>query len=314
MTTVTRSTAAPPPDPAALRDEAAALLDDVVALRRDLHRRPELGLDLPRTQARVLEALDGLPLTVRTGDRLSSVVADLDGDRPGPTVLLRGDMDALPVTEDTGLDYASEVPGAMHACGHDVHTAMLVGAARLLAARRREIAGRVRFLFQPGEEGQGGAALAIEEGVLDAGDGAEPVSWAFAIHQSPSFPSGMVATRPGPIMASADEFHVTLRGRGGHASMPHLANDPVPVACEVVQAIQTWVTRRVDVFEPAVVTVGRIAAGTTTNVIPETARLDGTVRAVSPRTRDAALAAPGESDPRLRSLAPWASPEVLLEP
>src|SRR5690606_6766136 len=164
MTTVTRSTAAPPPDPAALRDEAAALLDDVVALRRDLHRRPELGLDLPRTQARVLEALDGLPLTVRTGDRLSSVVADLDGDRPGPTVLLRGDMDALPVTEDTGLDYASEVPGAMHACGHDVHTAMLVGAARLLAARRREIAGRVRFLFQPGEEGQGGAALAIGEG------------------------------------------------------------------------------------------------------------------------------------------------------
>ena len=290
MTTVTRP-AAPTPDPAAVMGDAAALLDEVVALRRDLHRRPELGLHLPRTQARVLEALDGLPLTVRTGDRLSSIVADLDGDRPGPTVLLRGDMDALPVTEDTGLDYASEVPGAMHACGHDLHTAMLAGAARLLAARRHEIAGRVRFLFQPGEEGQGGAALAIEEGALDATDGAEPVSWAFAVHQSPSFPSGMVATRPGAIMASADEFHVMLRGRGGHASMPHLANDPVPVACEVVQAIQTWVTRRVDAFEPAVVTVGRIQAGTTTNVIPETARLDGTVRAVAPRTRDAALAA-----------------------
>lgn len=271
--------------------EAGALLDDVVALRRDLHRQPELGLDLPRTQARVLDALDGLPLRVTTGTGLSSVVADLDGDRPGPTVLLRGDMDALPLTEDTGLDFASEVAGAMHACGHDAHTAMLVGAARLLAGRRGDLAGRVRFLFQPGEEGFAGAAAAIHEGVLDAADGGDAVSWAFALHQSPSYPSGMVATRPGPLLASADDLHVTVRGRGGHASMPHHANDPVPVACEIVQALQTWVTRRVDVFTPAVVTIARIRAGTTTNVIPETARLDGTVRAVSPRVRDEAHAA-----------------------
>ena len=285
---------APPADglrPDALLAAAGALLDDVVSLRRDLHRRPELGLDLPCTQARVLEALDGLPLTVTTGEGQSSIVADLDGDRPGPTVLLRGDMDALPVPEDTGLDFASEVDGAMHACGHDAHTAMLAGAARLLAGRRSELAGRVRFLFQPGEEGHGGAAVALREGLLDASDGAEPVSWAFAVHQSPSFPSGMVATRPGPLLASADEVFVTVRGRGGHASMPHLANDPVPVACEVVQALQTWVTRRVDVFQPAVVTVGRIRAGTTTNVIPETARLDGTIRTVTPRVRSEAHAA-----------------------
>jgi amidohydrolase len=278
-------------EPADLMAEAGALLDDVVALRRDIHRRPELGLALPHTQARVLEALDGLPLTIRTGDGLTSIVADLDGGRPGPTVLLRGDMDALPMPEDTGLDFASEVDGVMHACGHDAHTAMLAGAARLLAARRGDVAGRVRFLFQPGEEGHGGARIALDEGVLDAADGGEPVSWAFAVHQSPSIPSGMVTTRRGPIMASADEIYVTVRGRGGHASMPHHANDPIPVACEIVQALQTWVTRRVDVFTPAVITIARIRAGTTTNVIPESARVDGTVRTVDPRVRDEAHAA-----------------------
>jgi amidohydrolase len=292
MTSVTAAPDGPSQiDPADVLAEAGALLDDVVALRRDLHRRPELGLDLPETQARVLEALDGLPLTVRTGERLSSIVADLDGGRPGPTVLLRGDMDALPMPEDTGLDFASEVDGAMHACGHDAHTAMLVGAARLLAARRGDVAGRVRFFFQPGEEGQGGARIALDEGVLEATDGGEAVSWAFAVHQSPSIPSGMVTTKGGPIMASADEMYVTVRGLGGHASMPHHANDPIPVACEIVQALQTWVTRRVDVFTPAVVTVARIRAGTTTNVIPETARLDGTIRTVERRVREEAHAA-----------------------
>lgn len=277
--------------PDALLAGAGALLDDVVALRRDLHRWPELGLDLPRTQARVLEALDGLPLTITTGDRQSSIVADLDGGRPGPTVLLRGDMDALPMHDDTDLEFASEVEGAMHACGHDAHTAMLAGAARLLADRRGDFAGRVRFFFQPGEEGFGGSAIGLDEGLLDATDGGEPVSWAFAIHQSPSIPSGLVATRQGPILASADEMHITVRGIGGHASMPHHANDPIPVACAVVQALQTWVTRRVDVFTPAVLTVARIRAGSTTNVIPETALVEGTIRTVTPRVRADAHAA-----------------------
>jgi hippurate hydrolase len=168
---------------------------------------------------------------------------------------------------------------------------MLAGAARLLAERRGDLAGRVRFLFQPGEEGHGGAAVALHEGVLDARDGGQAVAWAFAIHQSPSIPSGVVTTRRGPLLASADELFVTLRGRGGHASMPHHANDPIPVACEVVHAFQTWVTRRVDVFTPAVITVGHIRAGTTTNVIPETARIDGTIRTVTPRVRSEAHAA-----------------------
>jgi amidohydrolase len=277
--------------PDELLAEAGLLQDAVVALRRDLHRRPELGLELPATQARVLAAIDGLGLAVTTGEGQSSIVADLEGDRPGPTVLLRADMDALPMPEDTGLDFASEVDGAMHSCGHDAHTAMLAGAAQLLATRNDRLAGRVRFFFQPGEEGHGGAAIALREGLLDAGTGGEPVSWAFAIHQSPSIPSGLVATKGGALLASADVVRITIRGKGGHASMPHDANDPVPVACAIVGALQTWVTRRVDVFTPAVITIGRIRAGTIGNVIPETAVMEGTVRAVTPRVRAEAHAA-----------------------
>jgi amidohydrolase len=277
--------------PDELLAEAGLLQDAVVALRRDLHRRPELGLELPATQARVLAAIDGLGLAVTTGEGQSSIVADLEGDRPGPTVLLRADMDALPMPEDTGLDFASEVDGAMHSCGHDAHTAMLAGAAQLLATRKDRLAGRVRFFFQPGEEGHGGAAIALSEGLLDAGTGGEPVSWAFAIHQSPSIPSGLVATKGGALLASADVVRITIRGKGGHASMPHDANDPVPVACAIVGALQTWVTRRVDVFTPAVITIGRIRAGTIGNVIPETAVMEGTVRAVTPRVRAEAHAA-----------------------
>jgi hippurate hydrolase len=262
-----------------LLEPARALLPGVVELRRALHRHPELGLDLPRTQAAVLDALDGLGLDVRVGDGLSSVTADLVGGRPGPTVLLRGDMDALPMPEDTGLDFASEVADAMHACGHDAHTAMLVGAARLLADRRDELPGTVRFMFQPGEEGSGGAAIMIDQGALDG------VSGAFAIHVAPNVPAGFVAWKPGAALASADELEIVVTGRGGHASTPHWATDPVPVACELVLALQSVVTRTVDVFDPAVLTVGQLTAGTTHNVIPEHARLYGTLRAVSERTR-----------------------------
>jgi hippurate hydrolase len=272
-------------------DEAGAQLEDAVDLRRRIHERPELGNQLPGTQAMVLEALEGLPLTVTTGDTLTSVVAVLDGDEPGPTILLRGDMDALPMPEDTDLEFKSTVDGAMHACGHDTHVAMLAGAAKLLSARRGSLQGRVAFMFQPGEEGFDGAKHMLAEGLLTtAASGAEPVSMAFAIHQSPSIPSGMIATKGSSLMASADTFLITVRGRGGHASMPHQASDPIPIACEMVGAFQTMVTRRVDVFDPAVVTVARIQAGTTSNVIPESAELYGTVRTVSERARDAVLA------------------------
>ncbi len=262
--------------------EARDLLPGLIDLRRRIHRQPELGLELPATQRQILEALDGLPLAVETGTRATSVVATLTGGRPGPTVLLRADMDALPLKEDTGLDFASEVPGAMHACGHDAHVAMLVGAARLLAARRSELPGRVLFMFQPGEEGHFGARVMLEEGLLDRPD---PPCAAFAIHAVPLLRAGTVATRPSAILASNDDFAVRIRGRGGHASMPHDALDPIPITCEIVQALQSYVTRRVNVFEPAVVSVSHITAGTTFNVIPEVATMRGTIRTISERTR-----------------------------
>jgi amidohydrolase len=272
-----------------LRDEARDLLDETVALRRTLHRWPELGNELPVTRENVLEALDGLPLGITLHDTTSGIAAVLEGGRPGETVLLRGDMDALPLKEDTGLDFESATEGVMHACGHDTHTAMLVGAAKLLSARRDEIPGRVLFMFQPGEEGGGGAGLMLDEGLLDVGpraDGsASPVTGAYALHITSNLPAGWIASKGGSIMASADQMLITIVGRGGHASQPHAALDPIPIACEIVTALQTMVTRTIDVFDPTVVTVGRITAGTTNNIIPETAVIEGTIRAISERTR-----------------------------
>jgi hippurate hydrolase len=272
-----------------LLDEARDLFDETVALRRTLHRWPELGNDLPVTREHVLGALEGLPLQLTLHETTSGIAAVLDGGKPGPTVLLRGDMDALPLHEDTDLEFESADEGKMHACGHDTHTAMLVGAAKLLSARRDQIPGRVLFMFQPGEEGGGGAGLMLEEGLLNvphAADGSEsPVTGAYALHITSNLPTGWIASKGGSIMASADQMLITIVGRGGHASQPHAALDPIPIACEIVQALQTMVTRTIDVFDPTVVTVGRISAGTTNNIIPETAVIEGTIRAISERTR-----------------------------
>jgi hippurate hydrolase len=274
-----------------LREASQDLLDDMVALRRTLHQWPEIGNDLPITRENVLEALDGLPLDVTLHETTSGIAAVLDGGKPGPTVLLRGDMDALPLTEDTGLDFTSRSEGCMHACGHDTHTAMLVGAAKLLSGQRADIAGRVLFMFQPGEEGNHGARFMLEEGLLDlparADGSASPVTGAFALHITSALPSGWLSCRGGSIMAAADTLYITVKGRGGHASEPFRALDPIPIACEIVQSLQTMITRRIDVFDPAVVTVGKIVAGTVNNIIPETAEIEGTIRAVSERTRRA---------------------------
>jgi amidohydrolase len=278
-----------PVDTASLRDEAKDLLAPTVELRRELHRWPEVGNELPLTRELVLGAIEGLPLDVTVHESTSGIAALLTGGRPGPTILLRGDMDALPMPEQTGLDFASEVDGAMHACGHDTHVAMLASSARMLAARRAELPGRVLFMFQPGEEGHHGARYMLEEGLLDVpplADGTpSPVTAAAAIHITSALPSGWVSTRQGPIMASSDTLRITVRGAGGHASEPHRTLDPVPIACEIVQAIQTMVTRKVDVFDPTVVTVASIHAGTTSNVIPDSCEILGTVRAVSESTR-----------------------------
>jgi amidohydrolase len=259
-----------------------------VALRRDLHRRPEVGLQLPHAREAVLGALADLPLQVHLGRSTSSVVAVLDGARPGPTVLLRGDMDALPLTEDTGLAFASSVPGAMHACGHDTHVAMLASAARVLAGRRDELAGRVLFMFQPGEEGFHGARYMIDEGLLDRTGPAGRPELAYALHISATLPTGEVHVRPGPLMAAADVVRVTVTGRGGHASAPHDALDPVPAAAAMVGALQTMLTRRLDAHTPSVLTIAHIRAGTTNNIIPETAFLEGTLRTLSAAARERA--------------------------
>ncbi|HXW47120.1 MAG TPA: M20 family metallopeptidase [Streptosporangiaceae bacterium] len=270
---------------ARIHDDAAAIATELAELRRSIHAEPEIGLDLPRTQRKVLDALAGLPLEISTGKDLTSVTAVLRGGRPGKTVLLRGDMDALPVTERTGLPYASKVEGAMHACGHDLHTAMLAGAAQLLSARQAELAGNVIFMFQPGEEGPGGARIMVGEGVLDAA-GERPVA-AYALHVISSLlPLGMLGGRVGPIMAAADTLHVTVHGRGGHGSQPHSAADPVPAACEIVLALQTMVTRRFDIFDPVVITVGTLHAGVADNVISDDAHFVATVRTFSAQARD----------------------------
>jgi amidohydrolase len=276
-----------------LLDAARSIADQIVGLRRAIHAEPELGLHTPRTRDKIRAALADLPLEWREGTSTTGLVATLKGGA-GPrngqaarSVLLRGDMDALPMSEETGLAFASTVPNAMHACGHDAHVAMLVGAARLLCARRETLAGEVRFMFQPGEEGWHGARFMLDDGLL-GGDGLpDPLpDAAFALHVMPNAPHGLVGGRAGPLLAAADMLEIVIAGRGGHASMPHHTSDPIPVACEVVGALQTLVTRQFDVHDPVVVTIASIAGGSTHNVIPDRATLSGTMRSLSPASRE----------------------------
>ena len=249
--------------------------EKIVALRREIHREPELGFDTEKTAAKVLAALDGLPLEIQTGVAENGVVATLEGEGDGPTVGLRADMDALPIHEETGLSFASKTDGKMHACGHDGHTSMLVGAAHALSGMRHRLNGTVRFFFQPAEEGEAGGKVMVDAGVAD------DVDSIFALHLWPGLPFGRAATKAGPIMAAADAFEMTVRGAGGHGAMPHLTADAIAMAAQIVTALQTVVSREVDPVEPAVLTVGEIGAGTAYNIIPETARLGGTVRTLN---------------------------------
>ena len=273
-----------------LLEQARGLSDRIVELRRAIHAEPELGLHTPKTRDKVRAALAHLPLEWREGPSTTGLVATLKGTASGSggegrRVLLRGDMDALPMDEETGLPFASTIPGAMHACGHDTHTAMLAGAAEVLCARRDQLQGEVRFMFQPGEEGWHGARFMLDDGLL-GGTGDTPLpDAAFALHIMPNSPHGRVAGRAGALMASADQFEIVVTGAGGHASMPHQTLDPVPVACEIVGAIQAMVTRKFAVADPVVVTVARIEAGTAHNVIADRALLTGTIRTLSAQNR-----------------------------
>ncbi len=265
-----------------LLEAALALSDDLTAMRRAIHADPEIGLHNPRTAQKIREALSDLPLEWRGGPSTSGLVAHLKGPQSGRTVLLRGDTDALPMPEDTGLEFASQNQGIMHACGHDSHVAMLVGAARLLCQRRDSLAGSVMFMFQPGEEGHHGARFMLDDGLIDPLPDA-----AFALHIMPNGRHGVFASRPGPLLASSDRLYITVLGRGGHASMPHDALDPMPIACQIVTAIQAYVTRQVPIFDPAIVTIAQLHAGTTDNVIPESVEMAGTIRTLSPARRKA---------------------------
>jgi amidohydrolase len=263
-------------------DGAKGLLPETVTLRRKIHEHPELGLHLPKTVAAVREALDGLDVKIETGPSTSGLIVTLQGPTQGRTVLLRGDMDALPMPEDTDLPFKSKEPGRMHACGHDSHTAMLAGAVKLLHKNRAKLAGTVKFMFQPGEEGHFGALRMIEDGLIDKHpkpDGA------FAMHITPNVPTGIFTAKAGAFMASTDTINIRVVGKGGHASTPQFCVDPMPVACEIVLALQSFVTRKISAFDPVVLTIAQINGGTTNNVIPEAVTLVGTLRSVSETSR-----------------------------
>ncbi len=262
-----------------LLEEARGLQDQTVELRRSIHAEPEIGLQLPMTQAKIVESLTGLGLDVTLGESTTSVVADLDSGKPGPTVLLRGDMDALPLQEDYVSDFQSRHDGAMHACGHDTHVAMLASAARMLSENKSEFSGKIRFMFQPGEEGYHGAKYMIEEGVLDG------VDRAFALHVASNVPNGIFGTKAGPLLASADRFEVTVNGKGGHASAPQDCIDPIPAAASMVGEFQTIITRELNPSQSAVLTVAHFEAGTTNNIIPHSAFLEGTIRTFDEEVR-----------------------------
>ncbi len=267
-------------DHVALHSEVTALEPELIAIRRDLHAHPELGFEEHRTAAIVGRFLTDLGLTTRTGVGGTGVIADLKTGRPGPTVLLRADMDGLPVMERTSAEYRSTIPGRMHACGHDGHVAMLLVAARLLVGHRAELVGRIRFLFQPAEELPPGGALAvIEEGVLDGVDAA------VGLHLWNPLPVGSVGVRAGVIMAAHDRMDVVIHGQGGHGGMPHDARDPLLGMAQTVVSLQSVVARGVSPLDTAVVTVGMAEAGSAFNVIPDDAHLSGSIRSLGASTR-----------------------------
>ncbi len=267
------------------RTAAEQMRDQLIAWRRDLHRHPELAFQEQRTAGIAAAHLSALGYRVQTGVGKTGVIGVLEGARPGPVVMLRFDMDALPITEENDVDYASEVPGCMHACGHDAHVAIGLGVAQLLAARQGEMAGTLKLVFQPAEEGGNGADEMIRDGALE-----NPRPDVFlALHVWADRPVGTADITPGPVMAAAEKWTCTLHGHGGHGAMPHQATDPIVAAAQVITALQSVVSRDVSPLETAVVSVGAIHAGEAFNVIPNQAQMTGTIRTFAPSTREVVL-------------------------
>ncbi|HKW45596.1 MAG TPA: M20 family metallopeptidase [Candidatus Eremiobacteraceae bacterium] len=266
----------------AVLDVSAPMIDDVIRLRRDFHMHPELGFEELRTAGIVADRLKALGYEVRTGLAQTGVVGVLRTNKPGGTILLRADMDGLPLHEQSDVEFASRESGKMHACGHDGHVAILLGAAQMIMERRELLCGTIVLCFQPAEEGKGGAKAMIEDGVLD-----DPhVDKVYGLHLASLYPVGVVAVRPGPVMASSDSIEVTIRGRGGHGAAPHQTVDPILTAAHFVTSVQSVVSRAVDPIQPAVVTIGAIHGGTIHNVIPDDVSMLGTVRAFDPSVRE----------------------------
>ena len=265
--------------------EAHELFDYTRELRRDLHRHPELGFQEIRTARVVARELNALGLEVHTGIAETGVVALLEGEAKGPVVLARFDMDALPIQEETGAEYTSQTPGVMHACGHDGHTAIGLTVARLLTAHRQQLAGTVKFVFQPAEEGLGGAEGMIGAGVLE---NPEP-DVALALHLWNEQPLGWIGVSPGPVMAAADIFHLLITGKGGHGGAPHMTVDPVVTASQIITSLQTIVSRNVPPLKSAVVSVTTLDGGEAYNVIPPVVNLRGTIRTFDPDVRELVL-------------------------
>lgn len=263
--------------------DCKALQNDLVSMRRELHKIPELGLDLPKTRAYVIAKLDeyGIPYTLSEKD--SSIIATLKGGKPGKTVALRADMDALPIQEETGVDYMSTHDGCMHACGHDAHTAMLLGTAKVLAAHKDELCGEVRFLFQTAEELAKGAPIIVENGGLDGVDAVFGTHIGSII--SKDIPAGTFIVSPGPVMASFDRFVIKVKGVGCHGSTPEKGVDPVNIAAHIVTSLEAVSAREFNAFIPNVITIGRIAGGNQYNIIPGEVELEGTTRAFSEDVR-----------------------------
>ncbi len=270
-----------------IKRAAESVYDDVVNIRRHIHAHPELAFEEYETARFVLSHLEDLPVTVQSGIAETGIVATLHGERPGPTQLLRADMDALPIKEETGLPFSSTTEGVMHACGHDVHTASLLGTAKILSSIQDDVPGTVRFLFQPSEERlPGGAKVMIEEGVLEANDAGPAPHVAFAQHTTPELRVGKIGVCRDTYMASADEIHITIRGEGGHAAGPHeLSTDTVLTASQVVVALQSVVSRHCPPDVPSVLSIGRLIADGATNVLPEAVHLEGTFRAMDEHWR-----------------------------
>jgi hippurate hydrolase len=262
-------------------NRVAEFADDMATWRHHLHANPELGFDCHDTAAFVVERLREFGVDeVHTGIATSGVVAIINGQGEGPTMGLRADMDALPIHEATGADYASTKEGVMHACGHDGHTTMLLGAAKYLS-ETRNFSGRVALIFQPAEEAGGGAGVMVEQGVLDRFN----IDRLFAMHTLPGLPLGQFATTPGPILAAVDMFDINIKGKGGHVANHHLAVDPIVAACGITQAVQTIVSRSRSPFDDLVVSVTQIHTGSADNIIPDSAYINGTVRTFSRDTQ-----------------------------